>query len=103
LNETLPGWIRYFRLARCNETLRHMDSWIRHKLRCYKLKQLKHAYTTAKEFIKHGVPKWQAWIIAKSGKGWWRLSGTPQAHMTWNLKWFDRQNLINMEKLHLSL
>ena len=26
-----------------------------------------------------GVPEWRAWLLAGSGKGWWRLAGSLQA------------------------
>jgi hypothetical protein len=50
-----------------------------------------------------GVKEYQAWIIASSGKGWWRKSGTPQVCQAMNNKWFEEQGLISLERLYLSL
>ena len=35
-----------------------------------------------------GVPEWRAWVLAGSGKGWWRLAGSLVA-LT------ERYNLLN--------
>jgi RNA-directed DNA polymerase len=103
LNLRLPGWVRYYGLAKCKDFLQKLDSWIRRKLRCIRIKQCKRPHTIAKMLISMGVKEYQAWIVALSGKGWWRLSGTPQAHQAMNNKWFDEMRLINLERLYLSL
>lgn len=48
LTPVLRGWLMYFQHARCQHLLRNLDSWIRRKLRCYRIKQCKHAYTLQK-------------------------------------------------------
>lgn len=95
LNTFLPGWIAYFRYAACYTHLVKLDRWIRRKLRCYRLKQRKRVKSIAKFLIEQGVPEWRAWIMALSGKGWWRLSETPQAHEAMPNKWFEELGLIS--------
>lgn len=103
LRPILRGWLNYFRIARCKNLLRNLDSWIRRKLRCYRLKQCKRAITL-KRFLKSlGVPNWQSWILALSGKGWWRKSGCPQVHQAMNLKWFKDLGLYNMSNNYVLL
>jgi RNA-directed DNA polymerase len=46
--------------------------------------------------MKLGVPEWRSWLMALSGKGWWRLSSTPQAHEAMNAKWFEASGLYNL-------
>jgi len=96
LSPVLRGWLNYFHIAKCKSLLRNLDAWIRRKLRCYRLKQCKRAITL-KRFLKSlGVPNWQSWILALSGKGWWRKSGCPQVHQAMNLKWFEDLGLFNL-------
>jgi len=45
LNRYLNGWISYFRLSASISVFSKFDSWIRRKLRCYRLKQRKRAYS----------------------------------------------------------
>jgi len=103
LNNRLPGWVNYFKLARCRKALVDLDKWIRHRLRCLRIKQCKRKFTLVKMLIAMGIKEYQAWILASSGKGWWRKAGTPQAHQAMNLHWFDNMGLKSLEKHYLSL
>lgn len=103
LNKIIPGWVRYFGLAKAKTRLGRLDKWLRRKVRCYRLKQLKRVYTKAKTLISMGVPEWQAWTFALSGKGLWRLSGTQQMQMAMNLVWFEEQGLKSLLEHYMSL
>lgn len=96
LSLVLGGWLTYFKFAKCQRTLRNLDCWIRRKIRCYRLKQCKKTITLYRFLHGHGVEKWHSWILALSGKGWWRKSGSPQAHQAMNLEWFEHSGLYNM-------
>jgi RNA-directed DNA polymerase len=103
LNKKLGGWINYFKLIDRPEQLRDLDSWIRRKLRCYRLKQRKKYYSIVKFLLEHGVSARSAYNTAKSGKGWWRLSATPALHQSMSNVWFEKQGLINLEQRAMSL
>lgn len=103
LNKKLGGWINYFKLIDRPEQLESLDSWIRRKLRCYRLKQRKRSYPIAKFLIGLGVNARSAWNTAKSGKGWWRLSATPALQQAMSNAWFKEQGLINLEQRAMSL
>ena len=64
-----------------------MDGF-RRKLRCYRLKQLKRAKTIAAMLMQRGIGEASAWSVATSGKGWWRLSLTNQAHKAMGIGWW---------------
>jgi RNA-directed DNA polymerase len=103
LNEYLTGWVTYFRHAQCRKRLRQLDQWLRRKLRCYRLKQRKRTKSIADFLMEQGVPEWRAWLLALSGKGWWRMSGTPQAHEAMPIQWFQETELINLTDRYLLL
>ena len=98
LNRFLRGWLQYFKLIRGKKLLNNLDGWIRRKLRCYRIKQSKKTISLKRLLHSLGVPSWQSWILALSGKGLWRKSGAPQAHQAFNLKWFEEQNLYDLSK-----
>lgn len=50
-----------------------------------------------------GVPEWRAWIGALSGKGWWRLGGTPQAQEAMSIAWFNNQGLLSLSRRYLTV
>lgn len=103
LNKKLGGWINYFKLIDRPEQLRDLDSWMRRKLRCYRLKQRKRNFPIAKFLIELGVNARTAWNTAKSGKGWWRLSVAPALHQAMSNAWFEEQGLINLEQRAMTL
>ena len=103
LNMQLQGWIAYFCMTEWPSQLKNLDSWIRRKLRCYRLKQRKRSYPIAKFLMGLGVNAHSAWITAKSGKGWWRLSRSPALHQAMNNAWFDKLGLTNLHKRSILL
>ena len=45
---------------------------------------------------KLGVPRQRAWLLAQSGKGWWRLAGSPPATEGMSVAWFESLGLISL-------
>lgn len=103
LNEYLTGWVTYFRHAQCRSHLQQLDQWLRRKVRCYRLKQRKRAKPIADFLMEQGVPEWRSWLLALSGKGWWRMAGSPQASEAMPIKWFQKMGLINLTNRYLLL
>jgi len=103
INTILPGWMRYFRYAESESTLKALDGWIRHKLRCYRLKQLKRAKTIATMLIQRGIGTASAWNAATSGKWWWRLALIPQAHKAMGIEWWRINGFISLCEIFESL
>jgi group II intron reverse transcriptase/maturase len=96
LNPKLRGWFEYFKYTKSKGLFSELDAWIRRKLRCYRIKQTKRTIGLVRFLKKQGIETWQAWIIALSGKGWWRKSATPQLHQAMNKSWFDELKLFNL-------
>ena len=96
LQPLMRGWLNYFRYARCKGLLKNLDSWIRGKLRCHRLKQCKRVITLQRFLESRGVDSWQSWILALSGKGHRRKSGCPQTHQALSNKWFESVGLYNL-------
>lgn len=96
LNPVLRGWLGYFRLAGMRTRLAKLEGWLRHRIRCFRLKQCKRAIGIVRFLRGLGVPTWRAWLLALSGKGWYRRAGTPPAHEGMNQKWFSSIGLYSM-------
>jgi RNA-directed DNA polymerase len=93
LNDFLAGWFQYYRLAAFRGDLQRMDAWIRRKLGCFRLKQRKRGQAIATFLQRQRVPADQAWRIASSGKGWWRLALSPPVKRAMSKEWFSQQGL----------
>lgn len=96
INRLLQGWIHYFKYAKMKSKLTALGSWLRHRLRCYRLKQCKRAIGISRFLHKLGVPKDRSWTTASSRKGWWRKASTPSAHEGMNKVWFAKIGLLDM-------
>jgi len=103
LNSFTTGWVTYFHFAECKSRLSGMDEWVRHKLRCYRLKQLKRRWTITKYLVARGVSRDSAITTASSGKGWWRLAGTPAVHTAMNNARLAKAGLRSLTDRYLKL
>lgn len=103
LNLYLKGWINYFGLIETPSYLKDIDGWMRRRLRCLRLKQRKRSYPIAKWLIVLGVKPRDAWNLAKSSRGWWRLSAAPQLHLAMSNEWFNKLGLISLNSEYLKL
>jgi len=98
LNSFLTGWVAYFRLAKCKTLLHELEGWIRRKLRCVRLKQLKRTKTIGEFLQRRGVAHRHAWMTASSGKGWWHLSACPAVNTAMNQTWLESLGLANFRQ-----
>lgn len=96
LNIYLPGWFQYFSKTTGISLFRDMDSWIRRRLRCYRLKQRKRRWPIATWLMKLGVSRQNAWRLAKSDKSWWRKSHNPIINTAMPNKWFETLGLFSL-------
>lgn len=103
LNSFLTGWVTYFRYAACKTHLADLDGWIRRKLRCMRLKQCKRSKPIADFLSRLGVPTWNAWCTALSGKGWWRLADSPSVMHAMSNQWFESLGLVNLVQRYVTL
>ena len=103
LNSFLTGWVTYFRHASAKSHLQRLDEWIRKKLRCVRLKQRKRGRSITQFLVSLGVPKKRARSLGGSGRGWWRMAGSPQACEAMCLEWFDELGLTSVTARYLQL
>ena len=96
-NTLIRGWGNYFYLAnRWLSTLRDLDSWIRRKIRCYRLKQLKRRYTIFKFLQNLGMPVSTSWNAIMYSQGWWVLSNKMIVNKAMDLLWFKNLGLLSL-------
>jgi group II intron reverse transcriptase/maturase len=77
LGRFTDGWVGYFWVARTPSVFRHLDEWIRRRLRCYQWKQWKTPRHRARELLKMGIGRYLAWGVAYNGAGLWHIAGCP--------------------------
>jgi RNA-directed DNA polymerase len=77
----LLGWRGYFGFSELPSELRHLDQWIRRRLRALVWKQWKRGRKRYQELRRRGVDHDLAARAASSGHGPWRMALTPAMHV----------------------
>ena len=77
LTPYLVGWRNYFGFCQTSSVLRHLDSWIRRRLRCVVWKQWKRGKNRFEQLRRRDVGKDLAARTAGSPHGPWRISRSP--------------------------
>lgn len=96
LNQASRGWFHYFKVADFPKPMKHLDGWIRRRLRSYRIKQRKRKYSIKTFLVAHGVSQRSSWSLACSRSGWWRKSLSHAAHQALDLRYFEKINLFSM-------
>lgn len=86
LRDYLLGWKAYFGIAEVPSPLYEIDKWLRRRLRCYLWKQW--GRSGYRQLRRLGVSVRDAWQMAKSAHGPWRLSHTPALSRALPAKYF---------------
>lgn len=99
INSLMVGWFHYYKIADTISLFRALDAWIRRRLRCFRIKQRKRKYSIKTFLSRQGINHKEGWSLAKSDKGWWRMSLNPVAHKAMSNTWFEQMGLKAL--LHL--
>ena len=73
-NDSIRGWINYFKLADMKKLLTNTDEWIRRRIRAIYWKQWKKVKTRYKMMRAFGIPEWKVRELANCRKGIWRAA-----------------------------
>jgi hypothetical protein len=93
LNEYLAGWGAYFCIQEFRQIFRHLDEWIRSRIRSIQLKKWKTPVKFQRIMIRTGYKP------AEARKTWvkmdrWQSVERKEILFTLNLGWFKRQELM---------
>jgi len=77
INQTVQGWVSYYRLADMSEFCLKTDTWLRRRLRMCYWKQWKKIRTRHKNLVRLGIPNTKAWEFSNTRKGYWHTANSP--------------------------
>jgi len=99
LNPVLRGWMNYFRIANIKGLVSELMSWIRRRLRMFKMKQWKTYKKMHKEMRRQGIKgTGEKMAVTK-----WKNSNVHIIHMLLPNKYFHDLGLIDMCKYEVGL
>lgn len=90
LRSYLAGWKEYFRLADTPRVFRHLDPWIRRRLRQAQLKQWKRGTVVYRELRARKVPERNARGAAAHACRWWSTAAHPALSVAFPISYYDR-------------
>lgn len=96
LNLYLTGWRGYFDFCETRSVLKHLDEWIRRRLRAYLWTQWKTFKKRRTALLQRNVPSGEAKTLASSQKGPWRLSHTKALQKALPNGFFDSLDLVRL-------
>lgn len=85
----VPGWKRYFELARTPKLFAELDGWIRHRLRALQLKHWRRGTTMYRELKALGAQEADARAVAANSRCWWR-NARMRLNRALPIAYFDR-------------
>jgi len=94
LNLFLTGWRGYFDFCETRSVLKHLDEWIRRRLRAYLWRQWRTFKNRRTELRRRKVSFAEATTLAASQKGPWRLSHTKALQKALPNVFFDSLGLV---------
>lgn len=77
LNQTIRGWVNYYKLADMRTHCQTTDEWLRRRLRMCYWKQWKRIGTRHDNLVRLGVSSSKAWEFANTRKGYWHIANSP--------------------------
>ncbi|WP_353514007.1 group II intron maturase-specific domain-containing protein [Vallitalea maricola] len=69
--------MNYFKIAKCRNRIKDIESWIRRRIRACIWKQWKKVKTSHRKLIKIGINKQKSWEYANTRKGYLRIAKSP--------------------------
>ena len=94
VNRVIIGWTNYFYLSNCwLSDYRGIDSWLRRKLRCYRLKQCDRKYTIFKFLRSFDLPVNSCWNAIMYSQGWWVMSNKATVRKAMGIRYFNELGL----------
>ena len=77
LNQTIQGWVNYYRPADMSKHCQTTDEWLRRRLRMCYWKQWKKIGTRLDNLVRLGISESKAWEFANTRKGYWHIANSP--------------------------
>ena len=103
LRPVLIGWGSYYRKSEVRNVFEQLDQWIRRKLRVILWRQWKRNWTRAKELIRRGLSREQAWTSATNGRGPWWNAGASHMNRAVPTRYLSQLGLVSLIQKRLQL
>jgi group II intron reverse transcriptase/maturase len=101
LSAKIRGWVCYFRIAKCRNRLKDLDSWIRFRLRMCIWKTWKKVKTRIANLVRLGMDNYHAYINGNTRKGYCRIAHSRILTSTLKNDYFANLGYVSLESIYL--
>lgn len=99
LNPVIRGWGNYFKHADTYTYAKELDGWIRRRLRVIMWRQWGKVKVKYRKLISLGVCPEQAYMMANSSRGPWRMSGFSTMARAISPAYFEELGLVSLYRI----
>jgi group II intron reverse transcriptase/maturase len=96
LNQTIQGWVNYYKLADMHTHCQKTDEWLRRRLRMCYWKQWKKIGAKLDNLVRLGISASKAWEFANTRKGYWHIANSPILSSSLTNVYFRRLGLLGL-------
>ena len=100
LNQSIQGWVNYYKLADMHTHCQTTDEWLRRRLRMCYWKQWKKISARHVNLVRLGISDSKAWEFANTRKGYWRIADSPILNCSLTLKVFRELGLMGLSDVY---
>jgi group II intron reverse transcriptase/maturase len=100
INQSIHGWVNYYKLADMRTHCLTTDEWLRRRLRMCFWKQWKKISARMDNLVRLGISGSKAWEFANTRKGYWRIADSPILNCTLTLKVFRNLGLLSLSDVY---
>lgn len=100
LDETIRGWVNYFKIARAKSHMQQLDEMVRTRLRISMWRQWKRIRTRVRHLVRLGIAKATAYMWGNTSKGACRIAHSPILKHTLDVKYFLKRGYVGFYRYY---
>lgn len=100
INQVTVGWINYYGIGLMKSFIKSMTQWLNHRLRQLIWKRWKKIWTKYRQLRRLGIWHDEAWKVANSRKGYWRISKSETLHKAIKAETLTKWGLKDLNHLY---
>ena len=100
LNQTIRGWVNYYKMADMGKYCQKTDEWLRRRLRMCYWKQWKKIGTRHDNLVRLGISNSKAWEFANTRNSYWHTANSPILASTLTNNFFRNLGLSCLSEVY---
>lgn len=100
INRVTVGWINYYGIGFMKDFIKSIAKWLNHRLRQIIWKRWKKISTKYHQLRRLGITHEEAWKVANTRKGYWRISSSETLHKAIKTKTLSKWGLKDLNHLY---